>query len=384
MTAESSSDRLKILFAIPALDKGGPDRVIFEIIRKLDRNRFAPHLLVSEPGGYYRQQLPSDVAIHTIGPEKQTGRYPVKQSLRIIRREVPDVILATLRMTITMGMASYRFPAKTRLILRPANQFSEHFAVLIKSSPAKYWCAKWVSALSVKRAHAIVCQSRSMEVHYGKLVGPGKIIELIGNPIDLEATAKAAASESITLPGNPSLISVGRLAHQKGFDLLLRAFAIVKNDHPAVHLTILGEGPDRRELDNLAAGLGLSNSVTFAGFNPEPLPSINAADLFVLASRYEGFSNAALEAIGCGIPIVLFDTPGGHQEVVRPGFNGRLAPQCEPASLASTVSQVIAELPSYDRARIKADCNERFSSHRIVGAYENLFAKVAISMGRGH
>src|SRR5689334_22874814 len=113
---------MKVLFAIPSLDKGGPDRVFFELLRRIDRSRFAPVLVTSEPQGYYLSQLPADVEVHHLGREVDFAtRYPVLPLARLVRQLRPDVVLATLRMAFTAGLARPLFPRATRLILRPAN-----------------------------------------------------------------------------------------------------------------------------------------------------------------------------------------------------------------------------------------------------------------------
>ncbi|HEY0482476.1 MAG TPA: hypothetical protein VGD37_33375, partial [Kofleriaceae bacterium] len=81
---------MKVLFAIPALDKAGPDRVFFELLRALDRSRFSPALVTSKPGGHYRARLPGDVEVHHLGDEVGVAtRYPVLPLARLVRRLRP-------------------------------------------------------------------------------------------------------------------------------------------------------------------------------------------------------------------------------------------------------------------------------------------------------
>lgn len=164
---------------------------------------------------------------------------------------------------------------------------------------------------------------------------------------------------------------------QKGYDILLRAVAILREQHPALHVTIYGDGPDRASLAQLRDELKLESHVTFAGFSDHVVAHVKAADLFVLASRYEGFPNAALEALACGTPVVLTDCPGANSELVHAGINGQLAAAVEPTAFATALDRAIRELPAYDRARIQADCRDRYSAERIIGAYEQVFAAVA-------
>ncbi len=368
---------IRILFAIPALDHGGPDRVLFELLRALDRRRFAPSLMVSEPGGYYLARLPSDIPVGVLGGSTVlTRRYPVLRALRFVRRAAPDVVFATLRMNLTLGMVAPAFPRHTRLVLRQAIQATTDFAALIEQAGVKHRVSRWIARTSLRRADAVICQSEAMRTDLRALVGERAGLHVIGNPIDVEAVREAARA-AVSVPGRPALVSVGRLAHLKGYDVLLPALDGLRASYPDLHLTILGEGAERSRLEAQVRGLGLGRHVTLAGFSPDPLPVVRAADLFVLPSRYEAFPNAALEALACGTPVVLTDCPGANGELVRPGFNGRLAPACTPPALAAAIANALDESAGYDATAISADCAARFGAGRITARYEDVFAEVA-------
>jgi len=371
--------RIRVLFAIPALDRGGPDRVLFELLTSIDRERFVPSLMVIEGEGDYLSRLPKDIPVEVLGgPVSKTrrDRYPVLRALRFIRKTQPDLVFGTLRMTFTLGVAAPAFPAHTRLILRQANDFTTNFAELVKQSRVKHRFARWLSKQNLKAADAVVCQSHAMKADLNELLGARAKLHVIGNPVDVDAIARAGTG---TLPGSPALVSVGRLMPQKGFDILLPAIAQIRTRYPGLHLTIIGDGPDREQLEAQTRELGLTDVVTFTGFSKNPIPSVRAADLFVLASRYEGFPNAALEALACGTPIVLTDCPGANSEIVIAGMNGRLAPAIESAAFATALETALAERADYDRDAITANCAERFAAHRIVAQYEQLFASVVAS-----
>lgn len=372
------SRRISVVFAIPALDRGGPDRVIFEILSRLDRERFAPSVLVSEETGHYLSQLPADVPVEVVAGRSRLGRrYPVWEALRSVRRRAPDVVVATQRMILTMGIGSPGFPKETRLLVRQANDVSADFGALVQQSLVKHRLARTLALTTLRRADSVVCQSDSMRDDLRGLLGDEARLHVIWNPIDVERTTQRASEHSASVPGRPALISVGRLARQKGFDLLLPALAVVRERWPDLHLTIYGDGPDRAALTAQASSLGLGSSVTFAGFSPNPLPAVRESDLFVLASRYEGFPNAALEALACGTPVVLTNCPGANADIVRPGVNGRLAGDPSPQAIARALEDALDELPSFDAGRIQADCRDRFSAPRIVEAYERVIESVA-------
>lgn len=370
------ADRLRVLVSIPALRSGGPDRVMFELLCALDRRRFEPYLLVLEDEGRYLSMLPSDVHVEALGLKPGlAGRYPLFKTLRHIRSVKPDIVLATQNMTLTIGVLRNLLPSNCRLVLRQANDVSADFAVLVKQSWFKHRLARQISFATLRGADAIVCQSVAMQRDLRRSLGARANLRVISNPIDVDRVRSDTAT--VKLSGAPALVAVGRLSAQKGYDILLAAIAKVRPSHPNLHLTIVGDGPDRESLKRLASELGLTAAVTFAGFQNGPLAMVRGADLFVLASRYEGFPNAALEALACGTPVVLTDCPGANSEIVREGINGKLALAVSPDGFAAALDSAIREVSSFDREAITADCAERFGADRIVAQYQRLFETVS-------
>ena len=363
------------MFAIPELDRGGPDRVIFELVSSLDRARFEVSVLVGSGKGYYFDRLPADVAIEVIPGAGFWHRYPVVPALRAVRRYAPDVVFATQRMTFTMGLISAAFPRHTKLVLRQANDVTADFAALVKQSLVKHRLAFQLSLATLRRADAVVCQSHAMERDLRSLLGKRAPLRVIHNPIDIAKVEREATASTVHLPGAPALVSVGRFMPQKGYDLLLPAIALMRAHYPGLHLTIYGDGPDRGALETQRTALGLDDAVTFAGYTSAPLPAVRAAKLFVLASRYEGFPNAALEALACGTPVALTDCPGANAEIVEAGKNGRLAASGSAAAIADAIERALAD--TYDPAWIIARCDERFATRHIVAAYERLLVDTA-------
>jgi glycosyltransferase involved in cell wall biosynthesis len=294
--------------------------------------------------------------------------------LRHVRRTRPDIVFATQRMILTLGICAPLFPRHTRFVVRQANDLSADWGALIGQSLVKHRAARRVLIHTLHRADAVVCQSDAMRRDLARELGERAGLHVIFNPIDV---ASAAGVEPATSRGKPALVSMGRLMPQKGFDVLLGAFERIHAAHPGAHLTIYGDGPDRAALALQAQTLGITDAVTFAGFTSDPLSVLRGADLFVLASRYEGFPNAALEALGCGTPVVLTDCPGANAEIVEPGLNGRLAAAVDSVSVAKAVEIALAERASYDPSRIQSRCAERFSAERIVRQYENVLMQVA-------
>ena len=175
------------------------------------------------------------------------------------------------------------------------------------------------------------------------------IIHVIHNPIltkDLLKRSKEPVQHPWFHPGSPPvIIGVGRLARQKGFDVLLRAFVRIRN-HLDCRLMILGEGPEKKALENLATSLGISEYVNMPGFIPNPFPFIRGAAVFALPSIYEGFGNVLVEALAVETPVVAADCPGAPREILDGGRYGRLVPTNDHESLADAILETLNERPN--------------------------------------
>ncbi|MEH6935503.1 glycosyltransferase, partial [Bacillus sp. JJ783] len=153
-----------------------------------------------------------------------------------------------------------------------------------------------------------------------------KNVVTIYNPINVEAINQLAL-ETNENPGGgaPYIVSVGRLIPEKGFDILIDAFnELIKKEKTLHNLVILGEGPERKNLENKISKLSLENRVFLVGYKDNPYTWIKSADLFVLSSRLEGFSLVLVEALALHTPIVSFDCPSGPAEILEDGKYGIL------------------------------------------------------------
>jgi glycosyltransferase involved in cell wall biosynthesis len=363
---------LRALFAIPELDRAGPEAVFFRLISNLDRDRIVPEIAVTRPDGHYLELLRERVPVHVVGDPGD--RYPFRALARTVRDVQPDFVLSTLRMSLTAGGVAWRFPRSTKLVVRQANHVSSSVQDSAVGQPLKRFAVDRFYRNSFRQADLVVCQSRSMAEDFDAagLSGPRVVLS---NPIDI-AAIQAAAAQPRALAGSPRLLSVGRLFEQKGFDLLLQALPSVLAEHPGAHLTIVGEGPQRPELERLVSELDLGDHVTLAGFQNDPAAWMAGTDLMVSSSRYEGFANTTLEALALGRPVVGTSGPGANDEMLVDGFNGFTVPPLDPAALAAGISKGLAALPGFDRAAMVADVEARFGVASIVEQYTQVLEDV--------
>ncbi len=138
------------------------------------------------------------------------------------------------------------------------------------------------------------------------------------------------------------IVTVGRLTKQKNYPLLLRAFANVHLLHKDWKLRIFGQGELRDMLERLCEQLDIAESVEFCGFVPDVVQQIRQSGIFVMASDYEGISNAMLEALATGVPCVCTDCPiGGARMMIRDHENGMLVPTGDEAAMTRALLELI-------------------------------------------
>jgi GalNAc-alpha-(1->4)-GalNAc-alpha-(1->3)-diNAcBac-PP-undecaprenol alpha-1,4-N-acetyl-D-galactosaminyltransferase len=200
--------------------------------------------------------------------------------------------------------------------------------------------------------------------------------EVIHNPLAPQAIA-ASRQPPPPRPDRPYMVAMGRLVDQKGFDLLLQAFAKIAGKHPDVDLKILGEGENRKALESQRAELGLDDRVLMPGRIDDPFPVLRAASLFVLSSRTEGFGNVLTEAMVCGLPVLSTDCPSGPTEIIRDGEDGIIVPSEDVEALASAMDRLMSD--ENERRRLGAAAEKavlRFSLDAHLDRWEKLIGKV--------
>lgn len=209
----------------------------------------------------------------------------------------------------------------------------------------KGWILKQAMRSVAWRADALTCVSRDM-VHQYRSVFPQSKHRCVYNIVDRTAS-RARMVEPIDDPwlrdgGPPVLVAAGSLAHYKGFDVLIEAFAIVRAGGTSARLVILGEGGERERLEERIATHRLEDAVRLVGRVPNPLAWFARIPVFVLSSRLEGMPNVLVEAMACGCTVVAVDCPTGPRELLADGRFGYLVPMEDPVALANGIVQALA------------------------------------------
>ena len=174
------------------------------------------------------------------------------------------------------------------------------------------------------------------------------------------------------------IVSVGRMDANKNHAMMIRAFAALAERYPDYTLTIYGEGELRKALEELVEQLGLSDRVFMPGVIPDVAKQIEKASLFLLTSYSEGISNALIEALATGLPVISTDVPsGGTVELITDNVNGLIIPVGDEKALERALDRLLGDPAYADRLGKKAvKIQERLAPERVNGLWQEYFEKL--------
>ena len=369
MSQPERASRGRLTFVIHQISAGGAERVLTLLANELCKKGWSVTLLTFDSGSepvFF--ELHSGVQHWPLSLMREQGGWwkAIKVHFlrpwvlrRAIRKSRPDAVIAFLeRMNILTLMATIglKIPVIVSERNHPVFNTSKFLSL---SRQAVY-----------KMSACLVLQTHDAGAFFSSSI-PKSVIP---NPILVpEYPAPVLKSEA----SSQTLVAMGRLCSQKGFDFLLNAFAPLGNKFPDWVLEIWGEGAQRGNLENLRDELGLRERVRFPGLTKEHYKTMAEADIFVLSSRYEGFPNVLGEAMACGLPVVSFDCPSGPSEMIQDGVNGLLVPPENIQELSSSLERLMASVELRNTLGEQArKITESYSLDKIVQSWEELIGEV--------
>ena len=353
----NATDRPRSLHVIGGRQLGGAERFFLRLVNALAR-RGEPVAAVTVAGGEIARALDSAVRQFHAPMFAFWDRYSRWKIARAISAFRPDVVQTY------MGRA-------TRIVRLPIGRPPVHLARL-----GGYYQLK-----GYRHAHAWVGNTLGIRDYLAAGNLPAARVHYIGNFVDTPGRLKAGAIDALRhalgLEGCRVLLGLGRLHPNKGWADLLHAFAHLPATLAGapLHLLMVGDGPLRGELEELARALGIAPRVHWAGWKNDPTPYYQVADVFVCASVHEPLGNVILEAWANRVPLVSTRAQG-PLELVHDGVNGLLAPLGDPNGLAEVLAAALA-LDEPVRSRLVEagydEVHRHYSETAIVDAYVALY-----------
>jgi glycosyltransferase involved in cell wall biosynthesis len=374
--------RLHIFYLIGTLDIGGAEGQLVQLLKGLDRDRFSATVccLTSAAGPYADDIRQLGIDVYSIGFQGlRIFRYPHRVAgqlfrlARLIRRERPDIVHGYLFWAYVLGTFAARAARVPRVVSsrRSLGNFKAgklHYLLLERLSNA-------MTSLVIANSRAVRADAMRQEK-----LPPRKVI-VIYNGVDssqFRATAPAALVEDLQLQdAEPVVTVVANFIDYKGHGFFFDAWRRVAATVPSAVAILVGDGPERAKWEGRIMADALGSSVRFVGSRRD-IPAILAlTDIVVHPSLEEGFSNAILEAMAAGRPVVA-TAVGGNTEAIQDGRTGILVPARDSEALAAAIL-ILAREPGRAREMGSAG-RERvarhFSVEQMVRSYESVYERL--------
>lgn len=326
----------RILLLIPHLGGGGAERVIETLARELSPVKYDIHLALVAPTQHNDPQLPETVTVYRF--HRSRVRYCAFRLLRLIWKLHPNLILSGIaHLNLLVLTLKPLLPHATRIVVRQNGALEATLA-----SHSRLYSRRAYS-LGYRWADRVICQTLSMarELQLGLGIEREKLL-ILPNPTDLRSLRSGPFPNPKGTTIVPALLSIGRLVPEKGFDILLDAFATLHSAFRSSELIIVGSGPQQSRLQLQSETLGIQNRVRFVGHVPEPIARFRHASLFVLSSRTEGLPNALLEAAAVGLPIVATPASDGVVDLLQNREGAWLAAEASSDALRAALDQALS------------------------------------------
>jgi glycosyltransferase involved in cell wall biosynthesis len=371
--ASSTSARADLAIFIPSYAGGGGERIGLFLARALADAGLRVDLVVACAHGPLREEPLPGVTKVELGAVTEILAAPAW--VHYLKRARPRCAMSLIHTAnFSSGIGAFFVPDVPVII---------NLRIALRCDPAaQWWFRRWFGfgpeRRAYKRAARIVGVSQGVADEAAELFEvPAHKVLTITNPRRSRDTSGDIAPVHEPLFEKPVVLGVGRLAPQKDFAMLLRAFADVAARRD-LNLVILGKGPERASLEALAKELGVAGRVFFPGFVDNPEVYARRARVFALSSRNEGFPGALIEALEAGAAIVSTDCPFGPREVLDGGRFGRLVPVGDAKSFGAAIEAELDELdvgPNARRAE-RADWMQRYEPEVITARYLSLIREV--------
>lgn len=360
--------RKTIAFYIGSLRKGGAERVFVNLAKYFQAEGYRV-VMVTQYQKEEEYELPDGMEriLSDIGEEKVTASRAVNFFRRlnklhaIWKEQKPDLVLSCIGknnfMTVVTTMGT-----KTRAVVSVVGEAKEEY-------PSRGM--RMLANFLFSRAAGVILQTERSRGFFCRKVGEKAVILPNSlNPAFIRPRYEGMREKKI--------VSVGRMDANKNHEMQLRAFAGLKDKYPEYTLVIYGDGELRSYIEETAEELGIAKRVFLPGVVQDVAERIGQASLFLLTSYSEGVSNALIEALALGLPVIATDVPsGGTEELMKDGVNGLIIPAGEQAALERAMDRLLGD-PAYAQqlGREAARIQERLAPERVNPLWKAYFEEL--------
>jgi len=367
----------KIAIYAPSLRGGGVERNAINLSRGLAEKGYSVDLVLTRAEGPFLKEV--DDRVNLVDLAASRTLFSIPRLAGYLRKVRPAVMLSGMAHANFAAIVARKMAGATcRLVV------SVHTCWSVGDGFTENWLDRntaMIGRILYPRSDGIVAVSEAVAADLVKIsqLNPATItvipnpVAMAGPPVD---SGQNPDHPFLQEGGVPLVVAVGRLSPEKGFDVLLRAHALLL-EQGRVHLLILGEGKERPRLESLVDELGSAGQVDMPGFVDSPSKYIAKASVVAMPSRIEGFGNALVEAMACGVPVVATKGSGGPGEILAGGRYGPLVPPDDPGALSRAITEVISNPVAPSELIERAG---DFTVDRVVDRYlEVLFPREALS-----
>ena len=348
---------MKLTFVTSTLHAGGSERVMSLLANTFAQKGYEVEIVcINKHLVFY----PIDEKVKVWLAEDEVKSLSILKKMMWLRKHInsekPDVVIAFMLEVYCVTLASL---IGVSVPVISSERIDPHFFGRAKG------LLRWL--LLRRTTHLVVQTVRIKDFYSAKLQSRTTIIP---NPV-----TDKVFSLTPTLK-QKRIIAVGRLAYQKNYPMMFRAFAKVHHDFPDWQLVVYGNGPQKDEIRGVIERLGMEGHIILAGKSDHVVEEMNKSSLFVMSSDYEGMSNALLEAVCVGLPVISTDVSGAR-DLITEGVNGYIVPVGNERALTLALSSMLSSPEKMDEmGRQSKALAPRFREEQIVGQWEELIKKV--------
>jgi glycosyltransferase involved in cell wall biosynthesis len=348
----------KVLCLIPSMVGGGAEKVMSILVNQLQERSDLDVTLVTMENLPDEHAISLDVKRHTLSnlrehdPAYQKAiAFPFQlfQFIRFVKKNSPYIIIAFLERAVILTLISSYF-IRARLIISERNGITQNLST--RGFFART-VLEFVYRHLYKRAHKIVVVSRTIQndlIHDYQV--PSEKIELIYNPYEIEKidhlkTLRLPEPHRAFFDSGRVLINVGRYYPVKNQGALIEVFAALRESFPDLKLCLIGKGPLENEILAALEKHQVKEHTLLPGFQKNPYAYLSCSSIYVMTSLFEGFPNAMVEAMLCGLPVVAYDCKSGPQEILEDRF-GKIVPLNDKNSLKAAIFTLLTNSTQYN------------------------------------